>query len=249
MQIKMFAPALLLASFFASAAYAGTADLILLHGQIKTGESGKTVQALAVLGGQVVAAGNDKEIEALGTAGTKVIDLQGRSVTPGLIENDAHLSPGLSPQEIEKAILANIDALHRKGVTSVRDVGIGQNQWDAYRALLAVRNLPERVCVTWSLGSTIDSAKIAMDGMGSAPKPPASFGDGRLMSCGADLVDNAADPATWHSMTKMIHAAGFSAQTVKVGTLRKGQPADLAVWDQGKCVLTLLDGEVVFKGF
>lgn len=248
MRMRLFAPALLLASFVSSAALAGgKADLILIHGQIKTGEGGKTVQALAVQGGQVIAAGTDKEIQALATTGTKVIDLEGRSASPGLMESDAHISPGASPQAIEKAILANIDALHQRGVTSVRDVGITQSQWDAYRALLEVHNLPERVCVTWSLGTSVDSAKTAMDGIGSAPRPPASFGDGRLISCGADTTNSGADPATWRIMTKMVQDAGFPAHVTKAGTLKKGQHADLAVWDQGKCILTLLDGEEVYR--
>lgn len=248
MPLRLLAPALLAAFFMSSAAgAAGRADLILIHGHIKTGENGKTVQALAVQGGQILAAGTDKEIEALATAGTKVIDLDGRSASPGLMEADAHISPGASPQEIEKAILANIDTLHRRGVTSVRDVGIAQTQWDAYRALLEVHNLPERVCVTWSLGTSVDSAKTAMDSIGSAPRPPASFGDGRLISCGADLTNGGADPDTWRTMTKMVRDAGFPAHVTKAGTLKKGQPADLAVWDQGKCVLTLLDGEEVYR--
>jgi predicted amidohydrolase YtcJ len=260
MQSKLRLPALMLACFLSSTAGAAEkADLILIHGQIKTGEPGKTVAALAVMGGQIIAIGTDREIQALATAGTKVIDLEGRSATPGLIETDAHISSGANPQEIEKAILAHIDELHRRGVTAVRDRGIGQAQWDAYRALIGVHNLPERVCVTWAIGTSVDSAKIAMDGLASAPKAPASFDDGRLISCGPELSDKGVDPATYRSMVKMLAQAGFTERSAKgrsaasllfidakAGTLQKGKRADIAVWDKDKCLMTLLDGEEVY---
>jgi predicted amidohydrolase YtcJ len=157
--------------------------------------------------------------------------------------------------DIEKGILANIEALHRRGVTAVRDPGIGQMQWEAYRALIDVRNLPERVCVTWAVGDTIETAKTAMDNLGSAPRPPASFGDGRLISCGPELAKGG-DKA----IAKMIHDAGFAERSAKgrsaasllyldgiTGTLQKGKRADLAVWDGEKCVMTLIEGEVVYR--
>lgn len=261
MRLSLLLPALALASFLSSAAWAqGKADLILVHGRIKTGESGKVVQALAVQGGQIIALGTDREIQALATAGTKVIDLEGRSATPGLIETGSHISPGGSPLEIEKAILAHIDTLHQRGVTAVRDEGIGQSQWEAYRALLEVHNLPERVCVTWAIGTTIDSAKTAMDNLASAPKAPASFGDGRLISCGPELSDKGVDPVTYRSMVKMLAEAGFTERSAKgrsaasllfidgkSGTLQKGKRADIAVWDKDKCLMTLLDGEEVYR--
>lgn len=261
MQMRSLLPAVLLACSLSPAALAaGKADLILVHGSIKTGETGKTVQALAVQGGQIIALGSDREIQALAAAGTQVIDLEGHSATPGLIETGSHISPGGNPQEIEKAILAHIDELHKRGVTAVRDEGIVQSQWDAYRALLGVHNLPERVCVTWAIGTTVETAKTAMDNLASAPKPPASFGDGRLISCGPELSDKGVDPVTYRSMVKMLSQAGFAERSAKgrsaaaqlyidgiSGTLKKGKRADIAVWSDGKCLMTLLDGEVVYR--
>lgn len=248
---------MLLGLVLATAAHAeGKADLILLHGRIETGLPDRTVQALAVQGGQIIAAGRDHEIEALATAGTKVIDLQGHLATPGRIETAAHLSAGDSQAEIEKTILARIETLHQRGVTAARDVGIAEPQWDAYRALLEVHNLPERVCVTWAVGDSVETAKTAMDNLGSAPRPPASFGDGRLISCGLEL----AKEATSKAIAKMIRDAGFSPRSATgrsaasllyldgiTGTLQKGKRADIAVWNGDRCIMTLLDGEVVYR--
>jgi predicted amidohydrolase YtcJ len=45
---------------------------------------------VAIRGDRIVAVGTNQEITALAGAGTRRIDLQGRSVVPGLIDNHAH---------------------------------------------------------------------------------------------------------------------------------------------------------------
>src|SRR5262249_43521551 len=47
-------------------------------------------QALAIRGERIVAVGSNAEIEALRTPSVEVIDLHGRTVIPGLIDNHAH---------------------------------------------------------------------------------------------------------------------------------------------------------------
>lgn len=70
------------------------ADLILTGGQIVTmDDAGRIAEAVAVGGGRILAAGSRDEIQMWRTAGTRVVDLQGRSVVPGLI--DAHCHPVL----------------------------------------------------------------------------------------------------------------------------------------------------------
>jgi predicted amidohydrolase YtcJ len=80
----------LLAGWSAGAA-AQSADKILLNGKIVTVDDRFTIaQALAVRGQRVVAVGSNVEIERLRGASTQVIDLQGRTVIPGLIDNHSH---------------------------------------------------------------------------------------------------------------------------------------------------------------
>lgn len=68
---------------------AQTADMILRNGKIFTADSNRLyVEAIAIKGNRVLAAGSNEEIDRLATAKTKRIDLQGRTVIPGL--NDAH---------------------------------------------------------------------------------------------------------------------------------------------------------------
>ena len=71
-------------------------DTIVHNGQITTmDDRGATVQALAIRDGVIVAAGGDDEVQDLADDATRLIDLGGRRVLPGLI--DAHLSGVSAP--------------------------------------------------------------------------------------------------------------------------------------------------------
>jgi predicted amidohydrolase YtcJ len=68
------------------------ADLILSNGKIITVDERFTIaQALAIRGERVVAVGTNQEIARLAGPTTQRIDLRGRAVIPGLIDNHMHL--------------------------------------------------------------------------------------------------------------------------------------------------------------
>ena len=67
------------------------ADTILINGKIVTvDDQFSIVQALAVKDARIVGAGKTTEIKKLAGPNTKVIDLKGKTVIPGLIDNHAH---------------------------------------------------------------------------------------------------------------------------------------------------------------
>lgn len=67
------------------------ADLLLTNGKIVTVDDRFTVaQALAIKGSRIVAVGTAAEVDRLRGPQTKVVDLAGRTVIPGLIDNHAH---------------------------------------------------------------------------------------------------------------------------------------------------------------
>jgi predicted amidohydrolase YtcJ len=73
------------------AARAQAPDTILVNGKIVTVDDRFTIaQALAIRGGRIVKVGATAEIGALKGPSTRVIDLGGRTVIPGLIDNHAH---------------------------------------------------------------------------------------------------------------------------------------------------------------
>ena len=77
------------------------ADTILTGGPIFKGLAEGFAEALAVADGRILAVGTVSEIDALRGAKTRVIDLEGRSVVPGLIDAHLHLlNVGIAMGEI-----------------------------------------------------------------------------------------------------------------------------------------------------
>ncbi len=69
------------------------ADLILHHGKVVTVDDKFSIrEAMAVEKGKILAVGSDEEILKLRGAGTRVLDLEGKTVLPGLIDSHAHPS-------------------------------------------------------------------------------------------------------------------------------------------------------------
>jgi predicted amidohydrolase YtcJ len=67
------------------------ADLVLTNGKIITVDDRFSIaQAVAVRGERIVAVGSTAEINRLAGPNTRRIDLRGRAVTPGFIDNHAH---------------------------------------------------------------------------------------------------------------------------------------------------------------
>ncbi len=77
--------------FVAAQPVFAAADTILINGKIVTVDDRFTVtQALAIKDGRIIAAGKTAQIAKLADASTKKIDLKGKAVIPGLIDNHAH---------------------------------------------------------------------------------------------------------------------------------------------------------------
>jgi predicted amidohydrolase YtcJ len=79
------------AILFSSALMAADPDLILYNGKIVTVDPRFSIaQAVAVSGERVLAVGADEAIVTMRAASTKIIDLHGRTVLPGLIDSHVH---------------------------------------------------------------------------------------------------------------------------------------------------------------
>jgi predicted amidohydrolase YtcJ len=71
-----------------------TADLILTNGKIITVDPEDSIaEAIAARGGKIIAVGSTSQIKAFADHRTIAINLQGKTVTPGLIDSHAHLPP------------------------------------------------------------------------------------------------------------------------------------------------------------
>ncbi len=75
----------------AAPAWAQTADTILVNGKIVTVDAQSSVrEALAVRDGRIVALGTSAQMRKLAGPRSRVIDLKGRAVIPGLIDSHLH---------------------------------------------------------------------------------------------------------------------------------------------------------------
>src|SRR5215204_1974183 len=70
---------------------AGGVDTILINGKILSADTTFTIyDALAIRGDRIAAAGITRDIRALADERTRVVDLGGRTVIPGLIDSHMH---------------------------------------------------------------------------------------------------------------------------------------------------------------
>lgn len=118
-------------------ALAAPADTVLHHGHIITADAGDTTaQALAVSNGRIVGVGSDAEIAALIGPKTRVIDLKGRTATPGLIDTHAHiLSTGIGelfeiPLGSARSVADMVSALKARVAKTPRGEWILGSGWD-----------------------------------------------------------------------------------------------------------------------
>jgi hypothetical protein len=106
-----------------SALAPGAADLILARGKIITVDDAFSIaESLAVRGERILAVGRDADVRALAGAGTRVLDLRGRAVVPGLVDGHAHMDreglkavyPSLEGARSIDDVLARVEALVRE---------------------------------------------------------------------------------------------------------------------------------------
>jgi len=110
--IAMFAASLIVAA--CQRQPVGWADLVLVNGRILTVDrNDAVVEAIAVTGGKISAVGSTEQIKSRVGERTRVIDLHGRTATPGLIDSHVHFS--------EAGALFTID-LSDVAVTKIDDV-------------------------------------------------------------------------------------------------------------------------------
>ena len=68
-----------------------SADLLLVNGTVHTLDRARSVaSALAIAAGRIAAVGDEHDVLKLRGAATKVIDLRGATVTPGLVDGHSH---------------------------------------------------------------------------------------------------------------------------------------------------------------
>ncbi len=112
MTLKAHGAALLLACAL-PLAHAQPADTVLLNGKIVSLDDKNSIhQALAVRDGRIIATGTSAQVKKLAGQATRVLDLQGKTVIPGLIDSHMHAI---------RAALSYSTEVHWIGVPSIED--------------------------------------------------------------------------------------------------------------------------------
>ncbi|SDC58896.1 hypothetical protein SAMN04488104_100261 [Algoriphagus faecimaris] len=111
-------------AFFGFACSSGPenpADQVFINGIIYTvDESNPKVEAVAVKDGMIQAVGTTAEIQEWAGENTEVIDLEGKTMTPGLIESHAHLMGiGYNKLELDLMYVKTYDELVEKVAEAV----------------------------------------------------------------------------------------------------------------------------------
>jgi predicted amidohydrolase YtcJ len=93
------------------------ADLVLRGGKIITvDEKESTVEAVAVKYGRIVTVGKDGDMKTLVGPKTKVIELKGRAVIPGLMDSHSHMADEGAGR------LRFVDLSQEAGIMSIKDI-------------------------------------------------------------------------------------------------------------------------------
>ena len=105
------------------------AELVFTNGTIYTMDKRTPrAQALAIAGDRILAVGDNAQMRGLLAPGGRVIDLAGKTVTPGLIDAHLHfLSYGLSLQRIDLMDTPSLQAALEK--TAQRAAVTPTGQW------------------------------------------------------------------------------------------------------------------------
>lgn len=97
----------------------GSADVVYVNGDVVTGIDGAArAQAAAVRDGRIIAVGSGEDVRAFASPSTRVIDLGGATMLPGLYDNHVHANAGRGPlMEWEGGWIAEVPAWVREART------------------------------------------------------------------------------------------------------------------------------------
>lgn len=182
-------------------------DLVLFNGKVITVDrSFSTHQAVAIIGDRIMAVGNDDQMRTVAGSATRMIDLGGRSVIPGLMDNHLHGAGGGPGVDLSRArsmadVVAALQA--RVKASNPGDVIVSNSDW--HEAQLKEQSLPLRddldrvapdnpvVLVRGSHEYILNSPALARWGITESTPQPAGgritrYDNGRL---NGELVDTA----------------------------------------------------------
>ena len=118
-----------------SADLQGNADLLLINGNIITVDAKDFVaQALAIQNGKIVAVGSNDQVRKHAAKDARIIDLHGRTATPGMIDSHCHFDQTTSIYDLDlsniKSVAEAVELVRQKVAHTPPNVWIQGAGWD-----------------------------------------------------------------------------------------------------------------------
>jgi predicted amidohydrolase YtcJ len=121
-------------------------DIILYNARVRTMDPSKpSAEAIAIKGNLLQAVGTDAEIRALQTTNTQMIDLGGRAVVPGLIDNHSHRLCNAFWNDGPEGLVRAAKEAAEEGYTTVHELYGDPGFVDAVAALVPENRLAVRI--------------------------------------------------------------------------------------------------------
>lgn len=123
-------------------------DIILVSGRVITLDPGRPrAEAIAVRDGRILLVGSTAHVSALKGPATRVINLQERTVVPGLVDGHLHFAElaGGSATSLEDRISRSVRLALSYGFTGAHDMETSLETIEAYKALIAANEFPFRI--------------------------------------------------------------------------------------------------------
>ena len=142
--VRTIVVAAFLATALAGAAAAQQADLVVLDGKVFTADGKSSIaQAFAVKDGHFLAVGSSRAMRRHIGAGTKVLDLHGRFVTPGLADGHFHNEGGGPGIDLSQArSLSDLFATVKAAAAKAKPGDVIVSNADWHEAQLKEKRLP-----------------------------------------------------------------------------------------------------------
>ena len=226
----------LLAAVTACAPDAPPAAVVLVGGPVVTLEDEEVAEGIAVRGDRIVAVGSEDVVRDLIGPDTRVVELAGRSVLPGLADNHLHSTGGGPGVDLSGArSIAEVLAAIRARVEETPAGGVVLTNSDWHEGQLEEQRLPYRddldavapdrpvVVVRGGHEYILNSAALDRWGIDSStPEVPGGrigrYADGRL---NGELVDRAKELVSLPSSPQPDEAAAKDALTESYARLNR----------------------------
>ena len=138
---KDLIPKILIITFILFGCESNKADLIIENGIIYTmNDLNPLIEAVAIKNGKIIGVGSKNDIKPFKSKNTKILDLEGYTMTPGLIEGHGHfMGLGYSKMRLDLSTAANYNELVNMVADAVSDAKPGewilgrgwhQSKWD-----------------------------------------------------------------------------------------------------------------------